>query len=91
MAAQVPLSRSGKSGLSVTCTPVGDAGNFDSRGSAGSRLTASNLTELESLQRQISRKDKPRSPLHGEALVEHHPHRKALPHARYLTARVYHI
>ena len=63
---QIPLSRSGKSGLSVTCTPVSDAGFFESEGSAGSRLTASNLTEFDNLQRQVSRKDKPRSPLHGE-------------------------
>ncbi len=62
---QVPLSRSGKSGLSATCTPVSDAGFLGSGGSGGSRLTASNLTEFDGLQRQVSRKDKPRSPLHG--------------------------
>ena len=68
VAVQVPLSRSGKSGLSVACTPVSDGGYFESGGSGGSRLTANNLTEFDNLQRQVSRKDKPRSPLHGKPL-----------------------
>ena len=67
MIVQVPLSRSGKSGLSVVCTPVSDSGFHESAGSGGSRLTATNLTEFDNLQRQVSRKDKPRSPLHGRA------------------------
>ena len=47
-------------------TPVADMSYYGSAGSVGSRLTASNLTEFDALQRQMSRKDRPRSGLHGE-------------------------
>ena len=47
-------------------TPVAEMGYYESAGSMGSRLTASNLTEFDALQRQMSRKDRPRGGLHGE-------------------------
>lgn len=55
-----------RSGLSQMGTPVADMSHYGSAGSVGSRLTASNLTEFDALQRQMSRKDRPRSGLHGE-------------------------
>jgi len=54
------------SGMSQVRTPMSDTGCFQSAGSVGSRLTATNLTEFENQQRQISRKDRTRSTLHGE-------------------------
>ena len=58
-------SRTGRSGLSQPVTATDDP-SLGSAGLAASRLTATNLTEFDALQRQISRKDRPRSGVHGE-------------------------
>ena len=55
-----------RSGLSQMGTPVAEMSYYESAGSIGSKLTASNLTEFDALQRHMSRKDRPRSGLHGE-------------------------
>lgn len=62
-------SRSGRSGLAQQCSPATatDDPLLSSAGLAASRLTATNLTEFDALQRQISRKDRPRSGVHGES------------------------
>ena len=61
-------SRSSRSGLAQHCSPATttDDPSLGSAGLAASRLTATNLTEFDALQRQISRKDRPRSGVHGE-------------------------
>ena len=61
-------SRSSRSGLAQHCSPATatDDPSLGSAGVAASRLTATNLTEFDTLQRQISRKDRPRSGVHGE-------------------------
>ena len=64
--AQHVHSRSGRSGLSQHCSPGTEDPSLGSAGLAASRLTATNLTEFDALQRQISRKDRPRSGVHGE-------------------------
>lgn len=68
LAVQHVQSRSGRSGLSQHCSPATgtDGPSPGSAGFAAMRLTATNLTEFDALQRQISRKDRPRSGLHGE-------------------------
>ncbi len=58
--------------MSQLSTPVAEMGSFESAGFMGSLLTASNLTEFDALQRQMSRKDRPRSSLHGKPHAQTH-------------------